>query len=270
MNVILCSAFASLLLVLSSFAIANDDSEVEPLTPLNEIRVAVPAQMPPYFFLGEQGRPQGFAIDIFDAVASRAGIPYRYEILDSLPLTLEALRQRQIDVLPCIDLDCANGQWVRFTNPIVTIPVTAFVRADFMFEQQQGDLAGASIGILAVSYERKLRQKLEQLKAARVTRFDRIEVAFYALMSGEIDALVSDHPVVNRVAQNLQLSDRVLALDPPLMEVKHAIGVHADNEALRGRLDLALQAFVHSDNYHEIYQKWFGATPSFWSTASVF
>ncbi|MDX1644339.1 MAG: ATP-binding protein, partial [Thermoanaerobaculia bacterium] len=56
---------------------------------------------------------------------------------------------------------------------------------------------------------------------------------------------------------------------PPLAEIRRAIAVRRDETELLGRLDSAVETFVGSPLYEEIYARWYGEEPPFWTPRRV-
>lgn len=54
--------------------------------------------MPPYEFLDENGQPAGYNVDLMDAIFSRLGIPYIFEMREGF-LSRETFRQRRANVI---------------------------------------------------------------------------------------------------------------------------------------------------------------------------
>ena len=64
------------------------------------VRVGVLAHFPPHYLTADRtGEPQGFAVDIFNAVARRAGLKPRYVVYATWPKLNTALQRREIDLI---------------------------------------------------------------------------------------------------------------------------------------------------------------------------
>ena len=58
-----------------------------------EISAAVTSNFPPYYTLNKEGQPEGFAIDIMNAIAKRSDMRMRYVIKPSWPEVAKALKK---------------------------------------------------------------------------------------------------------------------------------------------------------------------------------
>ncbi|WP_157951124.1 transporter substrate-binding domain-containing protein, partial [Cyanothece sp. BG0011] len=54
-----------------------------PLSPPLTVTAAVPRYFPPTYSVDSQGNPEGFAIDVIEAVAKRANLEIKYEIKEN-------------------------------------------------------------------------------------------------------------------------------------------------------------------------------------------
>lgn len=114
-------AFCLLLLAISTLQVfAQGEAAPEVIT------AGVIRDWPPYYMVGTDGAPTGFAIDIFDEVAARAGLEVEYRVYETFPLAIAALSGGEVDVIP--NYGVVEGRDVLFTQPVDTFPVAFFAR----------------------------------------------------------------------------------------------------------------------------------------------
>lgn len=255
--------FISLLI---SCAIANP-ALAQNLVIADELVVVVPAKFPPYYSTNENGQPVGFAIDVFDEVAARAGLRYRYEVKRSWKDTIFALKLGNADIIPNIGITQERSQFIDFTSPSITFPITLFLRQSNLEINSDKDLPGRKVAVVA---ENSALSEMKKRQNVKVDVFSDIDIAFFALISGQVDALAYPEPVMMHIAREFQLTDKIRSLSPPLIEIKRAIGVGKGATELLQKLELSMQALLSSDQYNQIYTKWFTNKVPFWDVTKVF
>jgi len=251
-----------LLLIAHSAAV-----QAQQLSATKDLVVAIPHNYPPYFYVNEVNQPRGFGVDVFEAVAARAGLQYRYQILDNWKRVCESLKSGAADIVPLLNMNADVESFSLLTSPVETFPVSIFVRSSNSFIHSRQDLEPFQVAFVKdncgdLSFFNGTALNLQQHE-----NFDR---AFQSLISGQVDAMIYPYTgMLNRV-RRYELSDKIRAIDPPLTEVKNAFAVRLDEPQLRDLLELSLQSLLNSDQYSEIYRKWFVVEKNFWNAKTVF
>ncbi len=232
-----------------------------------ELVVAIPAKYPPYYMLDQNKQPGGFAIDVFEAVAARAGIQFRYEVKKSWADICQALKNGSVDIVPFLGRADEREEYALYTSAVETFPVSIFVRSSNINITKIEDLDNRKVAVVLDECGFKLLAHREKIL---LTTFTDFEVAFQSLISGQMDAMIYPQTVMRSIMNDYDLSDKVLAISPPLMEVKRGMAVRKSLPQLRDQLEVALQAFLTSEQYKDIYRKWFVVEKPFWNVEKVF
>lgn len=262
---------AALILALSCFigiaqqtALAADttkDSRAGSVTMV--VRAGILDNFPPHYLTDKSsGKPAGFAIDIMNAVVKGAGLSVEYVGFPSWPKLNEALRLGKIDVIPNIGITKGRSEWARFTAPVETFPVSVFVRATNHDVTRVDDLTGKRVSVRKANVGVPLMQKRGDVD---LLIHDTWEQALLALLSGESDAFVYPKNVLLRLVRNSHLEDQIRAIEPPLIEIKRAIGVRPDRPELFTRLDRAVRQLIPTPEYQKIFTKWYGTPKPLWT-----
>ena len=231
------------------------------------MKVGVLRHFPPHYKTNERtNEPEGFAIDIMNAVAKRAGVKVEYIVYPGWPKIIEAFRQGAIDVIPNLGITESRAKWAAFTAPLETVPVSVFVRAATHDIENVNDLTGRRVSVRKENVGVALMRKREDVN---VVTHDTWEQALLALLSGETDAFVYPKHVLLRLVREAHLEDQIRAVEPPLVEIKRAVGVRPDRPDLHNRLDSAVRQLVASPAYREIFTKWYGKAQPFWDLAKL-
>jgi len=233
---------------------------------LQNIIVGTTGRFPPYSMLDLARKPYGFSIDIMDAVAKRANLSVEYHITPRGQSIIKELKAGIFDVIPSFGIADRRRKDFAFTSPIETARISIFIRSDTIDLKDLSDLPGRNVGVVKPNLTQRLLEKREGVKT---TNFVDVPTAFFALLSGRIDAFGYTEAVAIKFARDAGIEDRLKIVDEALFEVKRGMMVRKDRTALLERLEAGVKGFVDSAEYREIYVKWFGRPKPFWTTPKV-
>lgn len=227
---------------------------------------AVPANYPPQYSLNAQGQPTGFAIEVMDEVAKLAGVTIRYKVETTWPETIRALREGEVDLIPNLGISEDRKAVFAFSIPVETFPISIFVRRANQSITGLESLEGQKVAAIAgnVSLDMLRRQPKVQL-----TVFLGVEQALFALLSGDVEAVVYPEPWMKKLADEVGVDDRIKVVGKPLMEVKRAIAVQKDNRELLAKLNTAIEALQATPKYRSIYTHWYGRPAPYWTIERI-
>ena len=224
-----------------------------PSSPLT-VTAAVPRYFPPTHSVDSQGKPQGFAIDVIEAVAKRANLEVKYEIKETWSEVFIALETGEVDLVPNMGITPSFSPTFRYTTSIETIKICLFVLRDNRRIKTLEDLSGSSIAVVEKNEAINLLKEYENVK---VEIFESPEHGLFHLLSGQVDVLAYPAPPIRHLAESISVDYRLKTLEASLKEVPRAIAVHRDNTQLLQRLNPALTDFLATSEYQQIYQRWY-------------
>jgi len=231
------------------------------------ILAAVPANFPPQYSIDKKtGRPTGFAIDLMDEVARRAGLSIRYIVFETCPLTITALEDETALIIPNCGITHDRQALIDFTSPVETIQIHIFVRQATIDIKNLSDLSGRNVSVVKGNKGVSL---IREFGRAKMIIHDSIEEAFFALLSGNSDALVYPETPLLRITRKTSLEGKIKAIGPPLLEVKRAIGVRKGHDELFQKINVAVDSLLKDPKFKEIYVKWYGKAEPFWTTTRM-
>jgi PAS domain S-box-containing protein len=231
-----------------------------------EIRAGVLRNFPPHYSRDEEtGQPAGFAIDVMNEVAKNAGLRVRYVVFEGLSFASEALREGRIDVIPNMGIAEERKKDVAFTHPLEAFDIRIFVRETTADIRGLDDLRGRNVAVLADSLSLIMRE----YGKGKPVIFQSLDESLLSLLSGNTDALVYPEPPVLLITRKTGLEARIKAVGKPLRESKRAMAVGKGKTELLGKLDKAVQAFIATPKYREIYTKWYVAPKPYWNVRRV-
>lgn len=226
----------------------------------------IPRDSPPDYELDANGRPVGFAIEVMELIARRAGFKVRYQVEDNWDKTIAALRAGRADVIPNLGITEERRKTFAFSNPLETFRISLFVRSDSHTIRGFQDLAGKRVAVIRANAAEKLLQSRTDIRLVSHPDFPD---ALFALLSGNVDALVYPEPWTWKRARAAQLGDEIKTVGEPLVELKRALAVRADNRELLGLLSPAVRDVLASPEFRAVYRRWIGTPEPFWTLARL-
>ena len=206
----------------------------------------------PFEFIGDDGEPQGFDIDLMTEIADRLGVEVEF-VNTSFDTIFTQLASGDFDaIISGITITEEREQSIAFSDPYFAANQALAVGADSEVTGVDG-LAGAQLAVQAGTTG--LDYATESFTDATIVEFPTSEAAFGALTSGQVDAVFSDLPVV---AEQVESSGGAVeqAAEVETGEL-YGIGVQQDNTALAEAISTELAAVIADGTYEEIYGTWF-------------
>lgn len=251
------------LLIFSGFPAA---AQTGPDSDETVITASMPASWPPHYIAEEGKKPTGFAVEILDAVAQRAGYKVNYKVAKTMREAYDLAAEGVVDLMPNVGIVPERLAEFAFTAPVETFVVSIFVRADTQDINGAPDLTGQRVGVLKRNMGLRLMEKRPDVESVV---FDDLRSALFDLMAGRVDAMIYPAPVLHDLAQQVGIDHRIKTVGEPLLEVKRAIAVHPSRTEIHRRLSAAVDEFIHTPEYQKIYLRWFGPPPEYWTVARV-
>ncbi|NQV45700.1 MAG: PAS domain S-box protein [Rhodospirillales bacterium] len=222
---------------------------------------------PPHYNVDKSGQPGGFAIEIMNEVASLANVEVIYKVYDTFPLVTSALKAKEVDIIPNMGIAGFRKKFALFTEPVETFLVKVFVRSGTLTKEQRNAdgleiLKGRRTAVVDTNVAQRILA--EQNEVTAIT-YGNIHEAIVDLIAGRVDALAYPEAVVHRIVRSIGLAEKIEAAGTPLREIKRGIAIRDDYPELHQRLSAAVDHFVRSKKYGEIYTRWFGKEKPFWT-----
>ena len=232
---------------------------------LTEVVVAFPREFPPQCFLNQKGEPTGFAIDVMNHVARLANLKVVYRPEKNWVDAANSLQNGVADLIPNSGITTKRLIDSDFTMPVETFDVVIFVRETMHDITSLDDLNGRKVAVLPMNVGRRI---INERKNIIGVVYNEISTALFDMLAGKVDALIYPKPVVLKLAREAGIDNHIKIAGEPLVEIKRAIRVRKGDELL-SRLNPAVEAFLRSADYQDIYTKWYGKPRPFWTTGKV-
>ncbi len=242
---------AFLLIMVNSFAMAA------PRT----IRAADDAAYPPQIMRNAKGEADGMEADLIRALERETGLRVEWS-LGSWDDAVKKLRNRQVEIIPGMNVTEERKQEFLFTRPYFEDRVVLFVPVDSFhiigFDDLRDRRVGVQKGEVAGQLLRKVRPNLNFYE------FDSQRELLQAVADRKVDAAAANYYAGKYWLRQIDLEKLVKTNGESLFINPFAIAVHPDEPELMRILDQALGRLQHSGELQRIKDKWLGETQTLW------
>ncbi len=232
------------------------EEELNWLKSHKKIRVHNEMEWAPFNFF-DQGKAQGYSIDVMNLLAKKIGIEVEYISGPTWGRFLDMIRSKNLDVMLNIVQTPKREEFVNFTAPYIEVNPALVINDRLRNIQDLNDLSGKSLCMPTGFYYREIiESNYPQIK---LTYKSNTPLCLQAVSIGEADALVENSSVLNHIMRKTVVSNVKnvgILSDPALVEIER-IGVRKDWPILRDILDKTL-ATVTEAELTPLRNRWFG------------
>jgi ABC-type amino acid transport substrate-binding protein len=221
------------------------------------LRVGTDATYPPFEMVNtESGKPEGFDIDIMNAICRINGWRPEY-IITPFDGIISGLKSRKYDcIISAMSITPQREAIVSFSRPYYLAGQIVAVPLNDTIIRSVDDLRGRKVGVqLGTTGERMAKS----LPGVTVFSFDNIGAAFIDMENGQIDAILNDFPTTSEYIRRKGSAKVVGEL---LSKEYYGIAVRRNDAELLSLIDSALVLIETSGDYDRIKYKWFAASDS--------
>ncbi len=217
----------------------------------NKILVGLNPTYEPFEFQGDDGKVQGFDVDIINAVAKKIGkeVEFKSMPFDTL---IPALQMKELDVIDSgMIITKARAEKVGFVSPHFQTDLS-IVTKDGSINTPEA-LKGKHIAVQMGTSPADIAHKIE---GAQVTEYDHGSYALLALKNGQADAVIIDKAVAKRYTI-VHPEDGFQIFVYPNTGTYVAMSVNKENKELHAAINKAIAEMKADGTLDSIYQKWF-------------
>ncbi len=219
-----------------------------------KITIAIPADFPPYGFVGTDLKPQGLDVDMANYIGSKLGVTTELVVVTSAN-RIPYLQTKKADLVistlgknpdreKVIDFTAAYSPFFQAVFAAKSLSVSSFA-----------DLSGKSVGVTRGAIE---DQELTKLAPAGVDikRFEDNNTTVSSFVSGQVQVIATGASVAgNMMARNPQLNTEYKLL---LKDSPNFIGVAKGEDKLRLKVNEIIAAAKTSGDLNRMAMKWLG------------
>ncbi|NTU49076.1 MAG: transporter substrate-binding domain-containing protein, partial [Syntrophobacteraceae bacterium] len=209
---------------------------------------------PPYDFLGEDGRPAGFNVELTQAIAEVMGIQVEIR-LGTWSEMREALDAGTIDVLQGVTYSGERARLMDFSPPFAVVHHSIYARKDTPAVNLLQELRGSEVVVQkdGIAHE---ELSVSGLNVKLLLRESAAE-ALRLLASGQGDYAVVAMVPADYLVRELGLTN-IGPVARRIQAREYCYAVRKGNLELLARLSEGLTILQNTGKYEEIHRKWLG------------
>jgi polar amino acid transport system substrate-binding protein len=215
-------------------------------------KVATDATWAPFETVNEKTKQiEGFDIDLFNAIADKAGIKITFVNVAFDPL-LAGMAQGTYDAaISSITITPDRQKAMLFSDPYFDAGQIVTVRINNTTINNKNDLTGKTV---AVQLGTTGAIEVGNISGATAKPYDDIGLAFQDLMNGQVDAVVCDNPVaLNYVATN---PTKLKTTGTVFTNEQYGIAVAKGKDDLLKKINDGLAQVKAAGTIHTLAVKW--------------
>lgn len=220
------------------------------------LKIALDPTFPPFQSQTGEGQFEGFDIDLINAVAEAGG--FKME-MQGLPFDgiIPALQAGTMDAtISTMTITKERADVVDFSRPYFKAGLAIAVQDANTDITSFDNLSGKRIAVqIGTTGERKARES----NPAEVRTFDNTPIALQELSNGNVDAVVSDAPVILYAIKTGNVNG-IKVVGELLTEEFYGIAAPKGSPNL-DLINTGLTTILENGKYREIYQTWFDGEP---------
>ena len=235
----------------------------------------------PFSFADGNGQPQGYSVELCNAVAEGVGAQLNRQGLKVRWVKLTI--QDRIDAVRTgkVDLECSTTTWTLSRQQLVDFSLVTFVDGGSLLLKSDSqaarlmDLEGKRIAaITGTTTERSLREALTRRKvSAELVAIKTRDEGLALLREGQVDALASDRTtLIGVVVMSGRGGGQYKLLDHDFSIEQYALMMRRGDPDFRLAVNRVLAGVYRSGAIEEIYGRWLGplGPPSVLLSATYF
>lgn len=215
-------------------------------------KVVITHEWKPYYSMNEQGQPDGYAIELFEAIAQHAGIQYEYVIKENFKEILQALKSSKVDIMPNMSITPQRREEFLFTQATDDFFINIYKRTASKEIQQLSDLKYTKMGVVPNNICTKL---IEDEYPKIIKRFySTYQELYQALLTEEVESFCYPKPLIDEIELD---NKNISTLKYSLREIKRGMAVIKSEASLLPLFNKAIEELKMTGQLDTIYQKWF-------------
>ncbi len=227
------------------------------------VRVLLLPTAEPFYEAAHDGRPPGgFAIEMLERVAQRAGLKLQYVTAPNVPEAMAMLRGGQADMTPVMRLSAERARLFSVPGTLLPVDPVVVTRREATDAVLQGDLAGQRVAVLAGGVNDE--EMSAAYPSARIERFETLRDAFKAVADGRADLAPTTLQEAVYLIESRLLGNLIVRRLPTAGKAIIGPGVRLALPTLNGILAKALDDITPAERA-ELSRRWLpeGAATAF-------
>lgn len=223
-------------------------------TAKEKIVVATYATPVPFEYVNPQtGQIEGFDIDLMNAIADKAGLEVEYVDMDFDTLLKDMAACKYDAAISSITITEERSKLMLFSDPYFTAGQMVTVRKENTDIKIKDDLAGKLVGVQLATTG---NIEAEKIAGARIKTYVDVDMAYKALIKGEVDAVIYDNSLAQYYINTNP--DDLKGVGTLITDENYGIAVCKDNKQLLNKINKGLSAVRSEGTIDSLIKKWIG------------
>lgn len=237
------------LLILGLVALPFGAPAEEPREPL---RFLGNAAIPPIISLHD-GRPEGVAVDLAEALAEKAGLSITIEAMNWADAQKQ-VESGQADALLQINPLSERQKIFDFSDDLLESKFQIFRRGDRLDIHDLASLNGRKVGVEPSGFPAEYLKYFPKIGLVAISDW---QASFAMIRDGRLDAVVVDRWVGEYELYQHKFGD-IIGIDPPILTISSKIAVRKGNQDLLDRINFGIRQIKYDGTQNNIIRKWQG------------
>ena len=237
---------------------ASASSTLHKVLQRGTLRVGDCLSFAPFGFMDQNGKPDGYDVDLAKELAKEMGV--KLEMVDTTSANrIPNLQTSKVDVVFCnFTRNLERAKEIEFTTPYVVASEAMLVRKDSGIHSAK-DMANRTIATVKGSTNGDEVRSMGI--PVKIQEYDSSQAAIIPVKQGQADAMIED---TNFLAYQAKLDPSLTVTDDALVPLEYnAFGVKQGDQVWLNYLNLYLFNINASGLNKQLYHKWFGIDPKF-------
>lgn len=200
----------------------------------------------------EAGKIQGVTSSYLEVITEKTGIQFQAKKIETFPAMLEAIKNRDVDMLDAIVPSKLRGEYMDFSTAYLSLDNIIAIRNDKKKINTVNELANKKVGIIKGYI---VGQYLAQdTPKAKVFEYEDVTLGLKDLSNGKLDAFVLDLPMFDYYTAKSKIPNLMVSTNTPYSFPIH-FGIYKGEKILMSIINKALNSIDESEQ-NKIYRKW--------------
>jgi len=205
---------------------------------------------PPFQWLDENGTPQGFVVDLQNAIARQHGLQARHRLME-WDEAVEAVESGDADVVALFVSEDREARF-SFTSPVYYVAHAIYAASPETVQRDHEDLAGMRVAVLNSGYAQN--RLIESQPGVELVPAGDIRAALLAVAEGRADiAVVAGHTARHVISED---SLDIQQVSPPFWPRPYAFAVRQGRDDLHAWLEEQVSLQQATGTYFQIHANW--------------
>ncbi len=221
------------------------------------LKIATEGAYPPFNYVDSDNKLHGFDVDIANALCEQMKVECTLVAQDWEGI-IPALMAKKYDAVVASMIDTQERRKkIAFTHHYYKTPLTVAVAKDSPISDAQTDFKDYTVGAQSSSTQAIYAEDVYGMAGANVKLYPTLDEANADLAAGRLDGVIADKfPLHEWLNKNGKACCKILG-DVDGTKADAAIAVRKDDDALRERLNTALDEIVANGTYQKIASRYF-------------